>query len=534
MIDFINKLKLGFQRLQLYSRLFQLNRKVAAHAAPDMQGKPIIFFNTTARLEGLNLNAAFSMITSWGIQLAGRRVYHFSCHSGMSHCVLGAGLGDPKAQPPCQECIKDTGWFTGAAPTIWFDYQEDPELRIQLNNTSVSKLKEFKYNDRPLGRLVLTSLRWILRRHHLNDDEITRYIYCEFILSAHNIAEKFSQFIEEINPETVVVFNGLQYPEATVRWIAKQGGIRVITYEVNLQPFSAFFTDGQATEYSLNIPESFVLTEEQNRVLDQYLQLRFKGDFKMAGIKFWSAMDQLPADFLSFAEGFEALVPVFTNVIFDTSQAHANTIFPQMFAWLDLVKQTAEKYPRILFVIRAHPDEMRKGKSSQESVVSWAAEQEFENLPNVMLIGPDETLSSYELIQRSKFTMVYNSSIGLEATLLGSPVLCAGKARYTQYPTVFYPDSLTEYKDLLTSFLVADEIHLPAHLYENGRRFLFYQLYRASLPFGEFLIDNPSSGYVQLRRFSWKKLLPGGSAVVDCVVNGILNGDEFILETDQV
>ena len=533
MINFIDKLKRSFQRLQLYCRLFQINRKVAAQVEAEIPEKPIVFFNATARIKGLNLNAAFSMITSWGIQMAGRRVVHFSCHSGMSHCVLGAGLGDPKDPPPCQECIRDSGWFTGSAPTSWFSYQENPELKILLNNKSVSELEEVKYKGRPLGRLALTSIRWILRRHHLEDDEITKYLYGEFILSAHNIAEKFSEFIGENDPETVVVFNGLQYPEAVVRWVAVQRGIRVITYEVNLRPFSAFFTDGQATEYSLNIPQSFNLTENQNRVLDQYLQLRFRGDFKMAGIKFWSAMDQLPADFLTFANRFEGLVPVFTNVIFDTSQAHANTIFPHMFAWLDLVRETAEKYPKILFVIRAHPDEMRKGKSSQESVLSWAADQGLENLPNVMLIGPEETLSSYELIQHSKFTLVYNSSIGLEATLLGSPVLCAGKARYTQYPTVFYPDSLSEYKELLTSFLVMDEIHVPDYLYENARRFLFYQLYRASLTFDQFLSDFPRSGYVHLKRFSWKKLLPGSSPVVDCVVNGILNGDEFLLETDR-
>jgi len=532
MINFIDKLKRSFQRLQLYCRLFQINRKVAAQVEAEIPEKPIVFFNATARIKGLNLNAAFSMITSWGIQMAGRRVVHFSCRSGMSHCVLGAGLGDPQDPPPCQECIRDSGWFTGSAPTSWFDYQENIELKTLLNNKSVSELEEIKYKGRPLGRLVLTSIRWILRRYHLEDDEITRYLYGEFILSAHNIAEKFSEFIGEIDPETVVVFNGLQYPEAVIRWVATQRGIRVITYEVNLRPFSAFFTDGQATEYSLNIPQSFNLTKNQNRVLDQYLQLRFRGDFKMAGIKFWSTMDQLPADFLTFANRFEGLVPVFTNVIFDTSQAQANTIFPHMFAWLDLVRETAEKNPKILFVIRAHPDEMRKGKSSQESVISWVADQGLENLPNVMLIGPEETLSSYELIQHSKFTLVYNSSIGLEATLLGSPVLCAGKARYTQYPTVFYPDSLSEYKELLTSFLVMDEIHVPDYLYENARRFLFYQLYRASLPFDQFLSDFPRSGYVHLKRFSWKKLLPGSSPVVDCVVNGILNGDEFILETD--
>ncbi len=532
MINFIDKLKRSFQRLQLYCRLFQINRKVAAQVESEIPEEPIVFFNATARIKGLNLNAAFSMITSWGIQMTGRRVVHFSCRSGMSHCVLGAGLGDPKDPPPCQECIRDSGWFTGSAPTSWFEYHENPDLKILLNNKSVSELEEIKYKGRPLGRLALTSIRWILRRYHLVDDEITRYLYGEFILSANNIAEKFSEFIGEIDPETVVVFNGLQYPEAVVRWVATQRGIRVITYEVNLQPFSAFFTDGQATEYSLNIPQSFDLSENQNRVLDQYLRMRFKGDFKMAGIKFWSAMDQLPADFLTFADGFEGLVPVFTNVIFDTSQAHANTIFPHMFAWLDLIRETAEKTPKILFVIRAHPDEMRKGKSSQESVSSWADDQGLENLPNVMLIGPDETLSSYELIQRSKFTLVYNSSIGLEATLLGAPVLCAGKARYTQYPTVFYPDSLSEYKELLTSFLFEDEIHVPDYLYKNGRRFLFYQLYRASLPFDQFLSDFPRSGYVHLKRFSWKKLLPGNSHVVDCVVNGILNGDEFILETD--
>ena len=185
-----------------------------------------------------------------------------------------------------------------------------------------------------------------------------------------------------------------------------------------------------------------------------------------------------------------------------------------------------------MFVIRAHPDEMRKGKSSQESVLGWAETQNATGLDNVMLIDPDETLSSYELIQRSKFVMVYNSSIGLEATLLGTPVLCAGKARFTQYPTVTYPESRDEYLETLEGFLIAENIEVPEIHYENARKFLFFQLFRASLGFEEFLVEHPTPGYVQLRGFSWKKLLPGGSDVLDCVVNGILNKGDFILERD--
>ena len=61
------------------------------------------------------------------------------------------------------------------------------------------------------------------------------------------------------------------------------------------------------------------------------------------------------------------------------------------------------------------------------------------SLPNVVFIDSQEYISSYELIQRSKFVMVYNSSIGLEAALMGKPVLCGGQGRYTQIPDRLLP-----------------------------------------------------------------------------------------------
>ncbi len=327
----------GIRKLQLFGRIRRLNKMIAAHTVPEEKQKPIIFFNASARLEGLNLNAAFGMISSWGVQLAGREVVHFACESGMSQCVLGAGLGDPRTPPPCQGCIQHSRLFTGAAQTAWFNYQEDPDLRQILNGKTVEELETFSYQDRPLGPLVLPSLRWILRRHNLQEDDLTHYLFSEYILSAHNIAVKFNEVYKDLEPDTVVVFNGLQYPEAVVRWISQRHGIRVVTHEVNLQPYSAFFTDGQATIYPMHIPDDFKLSDEQNQVLDGYLAKRFKGDFRMAGIKFWSKMEELPEEFLSFSKEFKAIVPVFTNVIFDTSQAHANTLFKDMFEWLDLV-----------------------------------------------------------------------------------------------------------------------------------------------------------------------------------------------------
>lgn len=522
----------GFRKLRLFSRTSIKNRQVACHAQIVPDKAPVVFFNASARLEALNLNAAFQLLSSWGVQLAGRRVVYFGCRSGMSQCVLGAGIGNPQDAPPCQGCITHTRLFSGSAETFWFDYNEDPQLKELLADCSINELKDMVYQGRPLGELVLPSLRWILRRYHLTDDPLTRYLFTAYLLSAHNIAEEANRMLAKVAPEVIVVFNGLQYPEAVVSWIARRSGIRVITHEVNLRPFSAFFTAGEATIYPMNIPEDFQLSPAQDRILDDYLTRRFQGDFKMAGIKFWSGMDQLSDEFLEQISEFRGIIPVFTNVIFDTSQAHANTIFADMFEWLDLVYDTALENPELVFVFRAHPDEMRAGKQSRESVMAWAERKGISDHRNLILIRPEETLSSYELIQRSKFSMVYNSSIGLEASLLGAAVLCAGKARYTQYPTVFYPASREEYQNLLERFLEEDEIEIPEEFQANARRFLYYQLYRRSIPFDEFLVEHPSPGYVQLRNFDWKQLLPGGSRSIDCVVRGILDGEEFILETE--
>jgi hypothetical protein len=296
---------------------------------------------------------------------------------------------------------------------------------------------------------------------------------------------------------------------------------------VGLQPASAYFTEGEATAYPIYIPAEFELNEEQNAKLDAYLAKRFQGDFTMAGIKFWADMRGLDKSFLKKADKFKQIVPVFTNVIFDTSQPHANTVFEDMFEWLDLVLKIIKSHPETLFVIRAHPDELRVRKSSRETVQGWVAGRGADKEPNVVFVSPNETLSSYELIQKSKFVMIYNSTIGLEASIMGAAVLCAGKARFTQYPTVFFPQSIEAYQSNLQQFLSAEDIAVPADFKRNARRFLYYQLFRTSLPFGEFLEPSVRTTQTRLKSFALDDLLESDAMKV--ILDGVLNDGDFLL-----
>jgi hypothetical protein len=231
------------------------------------------------------------------------------------------------------------------------------------------------------------------------------------------------------------------------------------------------------------------------------------------------------------AAAFKNIVPVFTNVIFDTSQVHANTLFVDMFAWLESTLQFIRSHPETLFVIRAHPDEMRPGtrKQSRQSVAEWMRRSGAGRLENVVFVGSNEYLNSYALIARAHFVMVYNSSVGLEASIMGKPVLCAGAARYTQYPTVYFPKSRQEYDQRAEEFLAADAVAQPEHFVGEARRVLYFQLFKTSLPFDHFLEPHARMGYVNFKPFAIEDLLPERSPTMAAIRAGVVDGKPFLV-----
>jgi len=514
--------------------LGKLQNESEKHLLSQRSGGPVLFFNASTRLEGMSLNSAFSILTSISLHGQGVKTIHWVCERGMSQCVLGTDRTNLPKKPPCRSCMAQSRKTYKGASIIGFRYHPNLELAARLKPMNFKELSEFELDGIPLGRIVIPSLRWILRIHHIEETKTNTDLFREYILSAENIAGQFQKLVDEIHPRAVVLFNGQFYPEAIVRKIASQKGLRVVTHEVGMQPMSAFFTEGEATAYPIKIPDGFQLSSQQEKLLDEYLQQRFQGDFNMAGIRFWPKMNRLDAGFIQKSKKFKQIVPIFTNVIFDTSQGHSNVLFPDMFTWLDTVLSLIKKHTETFFIIRAHPDEGRPGKQSRESVAEWVKQNGVDQLPNVKFVDFNEYFSSYELIGMSKFVLVYNSTIGLEASILGMTVLCGGRARYTQYPTVILPKNAIEFEQKANDLLDAKSISTPASYQQNARRFLYYQLFQTSLSFSSFLEPDPEwRGYVHLKFISDKSPDPDRNPLFKILSNGILKGRPFIIGSNE-
>jgi len=513
----------------------RIEAEVEAHESNLAQRRTdrraILFFNASTRILGMSLNGAFSLLTSWGLRMAGDKVVYAACVGGMPQCMLGTLVDDPFRGPPCRSCSYFTRRVLPAEHRIEFGYpaQKYVGLARQAGSMTLDQLLDFEYEGLSLGQLCLPSLRWALRRHNLKDDRATRHLLSRYILGAANVHDTFLDLLAKVQPKAVVVFNGQSYPEAIVKLLAARYGIPAITHEVGARSFSAFFTHGEATAYPVEIPTEFKMGPAEEAKLDHYLNDRFQGDFTMAGIRFWPSMTPLPDELQAKIGSFRQMVVAFTNVIFDTSQPHANVLFEDMFHWLYNLLGVASKNPDTLFIIRAHPDEYRPGKEARESVESTLRALGISDASNVEFIRPSQWVSSYELIRKAKFVLVYNSTIGLEASILGAPVLSAGRSRYSSYPTVFMPETRAGYEHLLSDFLERDEIEVPPRFSKEARRFLYYQLFHTSLDFSRFLKQAPRfPGQVRMRKFQALNLHPDNCEEIAIIQEGIHEGRHFV------
>lgn len=491
---------------------------------------PALFFDASTRLNHVSQNAAFSKFAEWAVRFRGVPTWRMVCQRGMSQCMLGTDDKDLQKPPPCRLCLRMSGILHTPDHTLVLEFEPDVEkgLRAELDPLSVAELTNWSYQGFELGKICLPSLRWALRRHHLPEEERAQEAFERYLISAASLLRHFERIFEALTPRALVVFNGVSYPEALARQVAISRGIPVVTHEVALRPFSAFFSHGQATAYPIEPPRA-PLRERERRELDAYLAERTQGRFSMAGVRFWPEIEPIPQPLRQKLDAHKSTIAVFTNVIFDTSQIHANVLFENMFDWLEELKHVVWAHPETLFVFRAHPDEERPGKASRESVAKWMANSGLLEASNVYFISATEYVSSYDLIREAKLVLIYNSSIGLEASILGTPVLCAGRARFTQARTVFFPDSKARYKVILEEFLARERIRNPDQFSENARRFLHYQLFRTSLAFSDFLQPDPDiAGGVLFTDFAPERLAPERCIEADVIAKGILYGSPFI------
>jgi hypothetical protein len=145
----------------------------------------------------------------------------------------------------------------------------------------------------------------------------------------------------------------------------------------------------------------------------------------------------------------------------------------------------------------------------------------------VALIPPTQPISSYELIGRSAFCLVYNSTIGLESVILGKPVVVAGLPKYMGQGVGRMPTTREAYFALLEEWLKRPPEEASEEEQRLAKRYFHHLIFRNSLDFSGF-VHEPFTGYgYALRPFEPEALRPERSREVGIIRKGIVEGRGF-------
>lgn len=442
-------------------------RALGAAAPPAVGGPQVLVMS----FRGWTTHAAFELLAGHALRRRGADPRFVVCGGGLPRTELGR----PRSEfpSPCAECRSYVlGMLdAGALPYVLLDELVDDAERTAISElvSAADDLTTFEIDGvRPAEHVVRSTL-WVTRSGLTGRALDEREEFHEFVESAAIVARAFSRLLDRERPASVVMVSALFFAESIMRALALRRNIRVVSYDFPGRPGTVFISDDEPASF-YDVRDLWAArgekspTEAERARIEADIAARLEGSEAL-----WAGFTTSARP--SRAREGSTRLAVFTNVSWDTAVALRDLGFDDMFSWLEHVVAWAGRHPAVHVDVRAHPAETRvRGFESADLAVDYIAARFSELPPNVHLHGPESDVDSYALIQESTAVLVYTSTIGLEAALLGRPVLVAADVHYRGKGFTFDvtgPDELERLLERPEELTLTPEQHDLALTYAN-------------------------------------------------------------------
>ena len=263
------------------------------------------------------------------------------------------------------------------------------------------------------------------------------------------------------------------------------------------------------------------MSSEESQELDSYLESRRTSSHPF--YDFWKdAVDE--GQQAALPEGGRTLA-LFTNVTWDSAVIGRERAFDSIHDWIDASIELMRHRVNDRLLIRVHPAEAKMtGKQTREPVMEYLRRRHKSLPSNVEVIGPDDPIHSYPIMEACDLGLVLTSIVGLEMAALGKPVVVAGRPHYHQRGFTLDAGSPAEFSRLVADALARPEDHRPD--IELARRYAYTFFYRAAVGFQAVI--EPVPGLARLATTDARDLAPGANPDLDRVIETILSGDPMV------
>lgn len=375
-------------------------------------------------------------------------------HYGLSACCNYCSFMNSKF---IRKTIKGYKSFTNLSDIVK-DNDRQKANELDLNFSTVEELKAVLYKDVEVGYGALSTYASSTRNIVPDFTEELKGYLSMFIRQEIEVFEAVNRYVKENQIELMIFHNGRFHFYKPFLGVAKVNKIDYIATEhyvsngiamennfYNDVPHSTSGNIAKMNELWTNSP-----IVERKKIGQSFYERRSKGI--LAGDKKVYTLEQKKG---LLPEGWNDKIENIT--IFNSSEDEycaisrefdENNLFKNQYIGLKTIFDHYKDDQNKHFYLRIHPN-LKDIKTS--SVMN------LYNLKyhNVSIIPPDSPISSYALMEKSDKIVVFNSTMGMESSYWGKPVISLTKFYASELGCSYKPNTVDELWSLLDSKLTA-------------------------------------------------------------------------------
>src|SRR6186713_28076 len=413
----------------------------------------------------------------------------------------------------------------------WLTEGDRAEARRIATTIPFAEIESFTLDGLVIGEHAHAGALRFFATGALDDEPMAEPIVRRYLESALRVAFATRRLLRSIQFSSTVFTHGIYVPWGIVGEVARQEGVHVSTWNVAYRKRRFIFSHDNTYHHTLmNEPrehwENLALSEQQERELMHYLSSRRDGLFDWIVFHRPKTDDPKELPSLLGLDPSKPVIGLLTNVSWDAQLHYPANAFDSMLDWLVQTCRYFEDRRDLQLLIRVHPAEISGFPPSRQPVLGELRKVIPQLAANIVVVPPESELSTYALMSLCNSVIIYGTKTGVELTSRGTPVIVAGEAWIRNKGLTCDASSPEEY------FRILDRLPFPSRLdaamMARARRYAYHFFFNRMIPL-PFIEPHAGNSIYRLRLNSLRHLLPGESAGLDTICNGILRGTPFVL-----
>ena len=435
---------------------------------PALSGPRILFGPSFPVFHTLKLHDTLlsALLTAYGAQIA-----YLSNSYGLHTCLNCGGIAqEAELQPQrcvyCQRFERNDGDLVSLLQkycTI-FNFrdfvgsEEIKRLKKLTGELADANLQKFHYKNIPIGKYASDALR---NAEYVNDlklipdleNKLRKLIFANLLYCRY-----FQEAIKSFRPDIILSHEAFYAPWVMLFDMARQANIPFYNYYPGMRNNTFFYTKDKIA-FDLEDMSSLFAEWKDRDIAEKELQkidLLTSARKKRVIYDVYFASTQNSSELVAYQEMLENKKPLavmYTNVLWDIMSLNKELVFPTIEESYTQTLKFMANHKEFNLIIKPHPGDLYKGHESREQIAS-IIKKTFPVLPsNVLLLRPDTPVSTYELIEQSKVSIVHTTTVGLESVIMGKPTITLGKSHYRGQGFTSDPNNAAEFFSTLTKAL---------------------------------------------------------------------------------